>query len=280
VTHPSDNQRDRFAEAISHPDEDIDLAKAALLLATQQYPDLDTEHYLARLDEIAKAVEQRGVRLAIPIQIISSLNKVMFLDLGFRGNAENYYDPRNSYLNDVLERRLGIPITLSVVYMEVARRIGFKLHGVALPGHFIVKYCAGSAEVFIDPFNAGKIMDEQGCVDLLARMSGARVQCRPEYLVAATNKQILTRMLANLVKTYVDRSDHGRALAAVEWILLMDPDSPAYVRDRGLLLGSMGRPNSALRELERYLELVPDAPDAENIRDQIKRIWQIRASLN
>jgi regulator of sirC expression with transglutaminase-like and TPR domain len=280
VTHPSDNQRDRFAEAISHPDEDIDLAKAALLLATQQYPDLDTEHYLARLDEIAKAVEQRGVRLAIPIQIISSLNKVMFLDLGFRGNAENYYDPRNSYLNDVLERRLGIPITLSVVYMEVARRIGFKLHGVALPGHFIVKYCAGSAEVFIDPFNAGKIMDEQGCVDLLARMSGARVQCRPEYLVAATNKQILTRMLANLVKTYVDRSDHGRALAAVEWILLMDPDSPAYVRDRGLLLGSMGRPNSALKELERYLELVPDAPDAENIRDQIKRIWQIRASLN
>jgi regulator of sirC expression with transglutaminase-like and TPR domain len=280
VTHPSDNQRDRFAEAISHPDEDIDLAKAALLLATQQYPDLDTEHYLARLDEIAKAVEQRGVRLAIPIQIISSLNKVMFLDLGFRGNAENYYDPRNSYLNDVLERRLGIPITLSVVYMEVARRIGFKLHGVALPGHFIVKYCAGSAEVFIDPFNAGKIMDEQGCVDLLARMSGARVQCRPEYLVAATNKQILTRMLANLVKTYVDRSDHGRALAAVEWILLVDPDSPAYVRDRGLLLGSMGRPNSALKDLERYLELVPAAPDAETIQHQIKRIRQVQARLN
>jgi regulator of sirC expression with transglutaminase-like and TPR domain len=280
VTHPSNNPRDRFAEALSHPDEDIDLAEAALLLATPHYPDLNTSHYLAKLDEIAKAVEQCGTSVAIPIHIVSSLNKVIFLDLGFRGNSENYYDPRNSYLNEVLDRRVGIPITLSVVYMEVARRIGFKLHGVALPGHFIVKYCAPSAEVFIDPFNAGKIMDEQGCADLLAKMSGDKVQCRSEYLVAATNKQILTRMLANLVKTYVDRSDHGRALAAVEWILLIDPDSPAYVRDRGLLLGSMGRPNSALKELERYLELVPDAPDAESIRDQIKRIWQIRASLN
>jgi regulator of sirC expression with transglutaminase-like and TPR domain len=280
VTHPSNNPRDRFAEAVSRPDDEINLAEAALLLATPQYPDLNTAHYLAKLDEIAKAVEQCGISTAIPIHIISSLNKVMFLDLGFRGNAENYYDPCNSYLNEVLDRRLGIPITLSVVYMEVARRIGFKLHGVALPGHFIVKYCAPSAEVFIDPFNAGKIMDEQGCADLLAKMSGDRVQCRPEYLVAATNKQILMRMLANLVKIYVDRSDHSRALAAVEWILLVDPDSPAYVRDRGLLLGSMGRPNSALKELERYLELVPDAPDAESIRDQIKRIWQIRASLN
>src|SRR5262249_4003203 len=149
---------------------------------------------------------------------ILALNGIMFLEIGFQGNAENYYDPRNSYLNEVLDRRLGIPITLSLVYMEVAKRIGFQLHGVGMPGHFIVKHRAGSGEIFIARFNEGRMRNEGDCANLVAEMSGGKLQIRPEHLVAATKKQILTRMLANLVRIYVDGADHNRALAAVEWI--------------------------------------------------------------
>jgi len=278
--HANINLRSRFAEAVSRNDEDIDLAEAALLMARDQYPNLNAAHYLEILDDIAQMVRPATAPMRSPRDVILALNGIVFLELGFRGNTENYYDPRNSYLNDVLDRRLGIPITLSVVYMEVARRIGFQLHGVGMPGHFIVKHCAQPTEIFIDPFNAGRVMDERDCANLLAEMSGGKVQIRPEHLAAATKRQILIRMLANLLRIYVEGADYNRALSAVEWILLIEPDSPEYTRERGLLLASTGRPNLALEELERYLRLYPAAPEAETIREQMKKIRQMRARLN
>src|SRR5262249_30378444 len=201
-------------------DEDINLAEAALLMATEQYPNLNGPHYLAILDDIARMVSPAVGSARSPRDIILALNGIMFLEIGFRGNAENYYDPRNSYLNEVLDRRLGIPITLSLVYMEVAKRIGFQLHGVGMPGHFIVKHRAGSGEIFIDPFNAGRIMDERGCGNLVAEMSGGKPHIRPRQLVAAPKKQILITELPKPVRAHAEGAEHTRTLAAGRGVLL------------------------------------------------------------
>jgi regulator of sirC expression with transglutaminase-like and TPR domain len=165
------------------------------------------------------------------------------------------------------------------VYIEVARRIGFSVKGVGLPYHFIAKHQAEGGDLFIDPFNAGGLLGSAGCDELVTRMSGGKLELRPEHLEPVTNKQILTRMLSNLLGIY-SAGDHRRALAVIDRILLINPSSAPYIRDRGLLLGSVGERTLAISELERYLELAPNAPDVESIREQIKSIRQSQARLN
>jgi len=278
-TGSAKNARERFAEMVSRDDEQINLAEAALLIAAEEYPRLDVALYLIKLDSFGDIVRERARDALNAIDVIAALNAVFFEDLGFRGNRESYYDPRNSYLNEVIDRRTGIPITLTVVYIEVARRIGFPLKGVGLPFHFIAKHEADDGDIFIDPFNAGRLLGSAGCGELIAQMSGGKVELRPEHLDAVSNKQILTRMLSNLLGV-CSASDHRRALAAVERILLINPDSAPHVRDRGLLLATVGERTDAIRELERYLELASDAPEADAIREQIKSIRQSQARLN
>lgn len=276
-SHP--DLRARFAEIVARDDDAINLAEAALLIAAEEYPRLDIAVYLEKLDYFGDLARERVGNQMDAHDALAALNATLFEELGFRGNREHYGDPRNSYLNAVIDRRTGIPITLTIVYMEVARRIGLFVQGVGLPMHFVAKHQSASGDMFIDPFNGGRLIGEIGCAEILAELSGGRMALRPEYLEAVTTKQILTRILNNLLGIY-STSDPHRALAAIERILILNPDSPNHTRDHGLLLALTGNNQNAIAELERYLALIPNAPDAETIREQIKTIKQNRAQLN
>ncbi|HEY7544828.1 MAG TPA: transglutaminase-like domain-containing protein, partial [Blastocatellia bacterium] len=227
------NARRRFRDVVSQEDHLIDLAEAALLIAAEEYPRLDVDLYKEKLDRFADIARERARGLTHTRDVISALNETLFDEIGFHGNREHYYDPRNSFLNEVIDRRTGIPITLTVVYMEVARRIGFSVRGVGLPKHFIAKCSAEDEEIFIDPFNGGRVMGEFGCAELLLEMSGGRLKLDPAYLAAMTNKQILSRMLGNLLGIYGGSNDYARALAVIEQILILNPDSVHHIRDHG-----------------------------------------------
>jgi regulator of sirC expression with transglutaminase-like and TPR domain len=283
-----DKARGRFREIVSGDDESIDLAEAALLIGVDEYPSLVVNLYLKRLDFIANAVRDRVPDAGDADQTISALNFTLFDKLGFRGNREGYYDSRNSYLNQVLDRRLGIPITLTVIYMEVARRIGLPVYGVGLPSHFIAVHKAAGGEIYIDPFNRGRVMGRAGVGDLLAEMSGGAIELEERHLLPATNKQIITRMLSNLLNIHLGNyggggsryTDYARALKVMERVLMVNPDSSAHVRDYGLLLAANGKMSQALLELDRYLALAPNASDGEAIRKQINSIRAEQAKLN
>ena len=271
--------RRRFAEIVALPDERINLAEAALLIAAEEYPRLNVAAYLEKLDRISDIARDRIALAVDASDFISAINATLFEDYGFQGNRDNYYDPRNSFLNEVIDRRVGIPITLSVLYIEVARRIGLALEGVGLPGHFIVRHQAAEEAIYIDPFNGGRVLGEMGCAELVTEMSGGRRRLEPEHLRPVTKKQLLTRMLSNLLAIYA-RNDHRRALGVIERILILQPNSPAHVRDHGLLLALVGQTAQALVALERYLQMEPAAADAELVREQIRTIKQDSAKLN
>lgn len=264
---------------VSRDDEQINLAEAALLIAAEEYPRLDVEAYLDKLDQFGDLAREQVSGSHDVVDLISALNSTLFDRLGFRGNRESYYDPRNSFLNEVIDRRVGIPITLTIVYIDIARRVGFPVRGVGLPFHFIAKHEGESGDVFIDPFNKGQLLSTAGCEELVAEMGGGRIEVQPEHLEPVTTKQILTRMLSNLLGIYAT-SDHRRALTTVERILLMNPESPPHIRDRGLLLASIGDATSAIEELQRYLAVAPNAADADSVREQIKSTRQSQARLN
>src|SRR5919108_1983198 len=190
--------RKLFTEAVSGPENRLDLARAALLIASEAYPGLDILRYVAKLEVMAAAVRPTVTTTDDPTLKIESLNAYLFGERGFRGNAEDYYDPRNSFLNDVVDRRLGIPITLSIIYMEVGRRVGMPLQGVGMPGHFIMKYADAEGDLFIDPFSKGRVLSRQACEDLLQDVYGEPVPFQETFLAPVTKKQILSRILMNL----------------------------------------------------------------------------------
>ena len=278
--HQTETARNRFREIVLGEDEEINLAEAALLIAAEEYSRLDVSEYLEKLDRFGDLARERSVGARDDYDMINAINNTLFEDLGFRGNRKNYYDPRNSFLNEVIDLRLGLPITLTVIYIEVARRIGFSVQGVGMPGHFIAVHSREGEDIYIDPFNEGKLLGELGCAELLNQTTGGQLQLNPSHLAPVTNKQILSRMLANLLGIYAGSNDYHRALAATERILLITPDSPPHIRDRGLLLAAVGKTQSALDELERYLGILPGAADAESVREQMKKIRQSRARLN
>ena len=279
TSSPNKQVRDRFAELVTSDDEEINLAEAALLIASEEYPGMDAGLYLDRLDQFGELVRREAARAESPLDTIAGLNTILFERLGFHGNRDTYYDPRNSYLNEVLDRRTGIPITLTVVYIEVARRIGFTVKGVGMPFHFIAKHESAEGDLFIDPFNSGRVFGEEGCKELISQMSSGQLELQPAHLEAVTSKQILTRMLSNLLGIY-STSDHRRALSVTDRLLLINPGAAEHIRNRGLLLGQIGRRKKAIAELERYLELMPEAPDADVVREQIRNICQSQARLN
>jgi regulator of sirC expression with transglutaminase-like and TPR domain len=263
---PAPTPRARFAREVAKPEPEIDLALAALLIAAEEYPQLSPEPYLRRLDELAERVRDRQWDATAPVVMLQDLNRVLFEQEGFRGNRENYYDPRNSFLNDVLDRRVGIPITLSVVYLEVGWRLGLPLHGVNFPGHFLVRYDGEALKLLVDPFQDGMLRFEDEAQDLLDHVYGGSVAMQPTFLRAADRGAILVRILENLKGNYQNARDDVRALSALERILLLLPDSPDHVRDHGMVLTRLGRAQDAMAALERYLELLPDAPDAARVR--------------
>ncbi len=260
----------RLAELVSRPESEIDLGLGALLIAAAEYPQLQTAPYARRLDVLAERVHDRLAGETAPTIVLEELGRVLFRDERFRGNEQAYYDPRNSFLNDVLDRRLGIPITLGIVVLEVGWRVGLPLRGVNFPGHFLVRYEGEVARLMIDPFDAGRVRWEDEGQALLDRVYGGMVRMRDEFLRPATPLEILARVLTNLKGIYLNTRDDQRALATVDRILMLRPDSPVELRDRGLLLARVGRNREAVVELERYLGCIPAPPDAQRVRSLIE----------
>ena len=272
--------RSRFTALVGQPEGEIDLAEAALLIAAEEYPDLDMAAYLTLLARMGEELRRRTRDVRSAASALETLNHYLFDELGFAGNLEEYYDPRNSYLNEVLDRRTGIPISLSTVYMAVARHGGLPISGVGFPGHFLVKVASGEEEIVLDPFNRGAILTEADCQKLLDQATAGRARFSRELLRAAGTKAILARMLANLKGVYSATRQYAKALSCVERILLLTPDSVREIRDRGLLLAQMQRTEEAIRELTRYLKLTPAPEDADRVKEQVRALRMHQALLN
>ncbi|HEY9801399.1 MAG TPA: SirB1 family protein [Leptolyngbyaceae cyanobacterium] len=258
--------RQYFYQEVQQSEEDIDLARAALYIAQEEYPRLDTEEYLNALDTMAMEIEERLPSSRYPLRVIQGINQYLYDDLGFAGNQEDYYDPRNSFLNDVIDRRVGIPITLALVYLEIAQRIDFPMEGVGLPGHFLIRPAISDMEIFVDAFNRGEVLFAQDCQDKLNQMFQQSVTLRPEFLAKVSKRQFLARMLTNLKYIYLRKQEVEKSLSVVERILLLFPEASSELRDRGLLYYQLGYYPQATNDLETYLANVPNAEDAATIR--------------
>jgi len=276
----STRSRRTFQELVTLPEGAIPLAEAALLLACEEYPQLEISPYLDQLDEIADIARPKLRSGDSPLNTIDTINDVLFGIMGFRGNTENYDDPRNSFFNDVLERRTGIPITLSAVYLEVARRLSFPIVGVGMPGHFLVKYCDPTQELFLDPFNAGEILTQDDCARRFTRMFGETQQFSERMLAAVTPRQMLFRMLNNLKTIYLKFHAFDKGLAMVDMMLLADPDALEQHRDRGILHVQMRRFEAAIRDFDLYLKGMPDSKDREQVEDHLKELRRFQAMMN
>ena len=258
------------------------LADAALLIARIEYPRLDPEPYLARLDAMGEAARRAiehecaasgDSRTSIGIR---ALNEYLFEQLQFVGNSDKYEDPRNSCLNEVLDRRTGIPITLSVVYMEVARRAGLQVDGINFPGHFLVR-CPethGSPHLIIDPFHAGALLSEHKCRLLLQKHVGSEVAFSKSLLAPATRLEIIVRVLINLKRIYVNMRSFPQARDVTELLLAMTPSALSELRDRGLLAYHLNDVTSALRDLQAYLKLTSMSEMDKDAREEHQQIWE------
>ncbi len=256
-----------FAQEIQQADEAINLERAALYVALEDYPDLDVNTYIHTLDTMAAVIKERLPVELYPLKILKTIQQYLYENLGYSGDRAEYYDPRNSFLNQVIDRRRGIPITLSLVYLAIARRINFPMVGINLPGHFIIRPIAEDLEIFVDPFNGGEILFLQDCEELLVKVFDRRVQLQPEYLAPVSNRQLLGRLLTNLKVIYVNQRNFSKAIQASERILLLFPDTPLEHRDRGVLYYRSDRLTEARQDFERYLELAPLAEDAPVIQE-------------
>ena len=280
---PSGSALQHFAALVEPAREDgsIPLAAAALTIARMEYPTLDVDPYLARLEEMAQRVRTRMRKNPTARESIALLNQVLFQEIGLRGNRDDFYDPRNSFLNDVLDRKLGIPITLSVLYMEVAARVGFPVAGVGMPGHFLLKhYDVVAGEIFIDAFNSGGILSPADCQQRLDEVYGGQVDMRAEYLQPVTHREILSRMLNNLRQIYLTQQDGRKGLAVLDMLLAIPPGSPDLFRERALLRLNLDQYVGAAQDLGKYLKLAPEAADAPAVRETFDMVRQMVARLN
>ena len=253
--------RERFRQIASGPEEELDLAEASLWLAAEACPGLDVDAYLARLDSLADAIAPALVGEASTLARVEILNRELFGTHGFHGSRDDYYEPSNSFLNAVLDRRSGIPITLCVIYIEVARRLGLDAAGINFPGHFLAR--VGAEPVIVDAFE-GRITSRHECEQRLRAALGDDARLGPSQLEPAGKKQILVRMLGNLKSIYAGRRDFEAALGCSERSLVLAPDSPIELRDRGLIYHALECARPALADLERYLELAPNSVEDDH----------------
>jgi regulator of sirC expression with transglutaminase-like and TPR domain len=264
--------RENFAQEVRLPDQEIDLAKAALYIAQEETPTLEIESYLAQLDQWAQQARDLLPVERYPMRVIQCLNQVLYEELGFQGNREDYYDPRNSFLNEVMERRTGIPITLALVYLEIARRVDFPMVGIGMPGHFLIRPEFKDAGIFIDAFHQGEVLFPQDCENRLQEIFAQPIALESEFLEAVSKREFIARMLTNLKMIYINRQDLERALSIIEHLLLVFPEAMTEQRDRGLLSYQLGRIPQAIADLKTYLAHFPDASDASMIQLLLSQI--------
>jgi len=279
---------DRFAELLAREEAQIDLARACLLISQDAYPGLDVEGYLGEIERFAARLRGRLQGSRGAEDRVVELNQFLFDELGFHGNARDYYDPRNSYLNEVLDRRMGIPLTLSVLYLEVGRRIGLALEGVSFPGHFLVRLPLRGAMLVLDPFSGGEPQSE---TDLRARLrrvvpagttGPVPLEELPldQFLEPAGKRQILARLLRNLKGIYREADKPERLLEVLNRMLTVAPEAHGELRERGLVYQRLECYRAALKDLSDYSSLEPDAPDIEDVRTKVLELSALCARLN
>ncbi|MEA5509345.1 transglutaminase-like domain-containing protein [Crocosphaera sp. UHCC 0190] len=261
-----------FLQATNLPDHQINLAKAALIYAKYEYLQLDIDEYLNGLDTITGKIKERLPETLYPLQVIKTINQYLFEELGFQGNDKDYYDPRNSYLNEVIKRRTGIPITLAVVYLEIAKRLNFPMVGIGLPGHFIIRPDFEDVGIFVDVFNQGEILFEEDCELRMQNIYQQPIKLEPHFLTPVSNQQILGRMLTNLKYIYLNSQEYPKMLRIIELLLLLFPNHPIEIRDRGLLYYQLRQWEKATSDLELYLSILPTAQDEETIRQLLQKM--------
>ena len=274
------SSRSRLEDLLERPDPEVGLAEAALLIAAQEYEGLDVRAYQVRLDEMGRTLRARLDDEPRPERAVMALNHYLFQELGFRGNTEQYYDARNSYLNEVLDRRTGIPITLSLVYIEVGRRAGLEVEGVGLPGHFVVRVQMPARGLLVDPFHGGTLLSEKDCQERLDRIFGGKVQLEPKMLRPCGHKDMVERVLRNLKAIHLRDEDRLRALRVVDLLVALQPASAEDLRDRGMLYAALDCYGIAARDLESYLALAPRAKDAEELQARVAQLKFKASRLN
>jgi regulator of sirC expression with transglutaminase-like and TPR domain len=281
--HPVPPRPATFEELALLPDEFIDVVVGAALVARDVHPSLELDGLIARFDEMAAPLCGAGLARLSGVAQADAIAQHMYGLLGFRGNENDYYDPRNSLIPDVIERRLGIPITLALVYCEIARRAGVLARGVSFPGHFLVRVDAAESEdtpVAVDPFFGGRRLDAEALQRLLERTAPSQSFSRAEHLAPVSARMMLVRMLINLKWVYATRGDFARALLALDRIICLTPDSVAALRERGTLAARLGAVEAARSDFSRLLELAPSAPDAGSIRAQLEELRSKAGPLN
>lgn len=259
---------------------DFDLVEAALWVAAEEYPELDVDRELGRVRLISAEGARRVNGQANPFARLDGLRVYLFEELGFRGNIDEYNDPKNCYLNEVLDRRLGVPLTLSILFNAVAEAAGFETRGIGLPGHFVSGVTWDGRFLLVDPFHGGQVVSEEDCRQLVARTTGKPSLFRRTVFQGTDARSTLARLLVNLKHMYVESGEYARALAAVERLLLVTPDSPKEIRDRGFLQAHLGRAGAAIVDLEAYLARWPDAPDKERIEGRVAWLRRRQSETN
>jgi regulator of sirC expression with transglutaminase-like and TPR domain len=262
------------------PDHRIGLAAAALTIARSEYPDLETSRYEEQLNGMAAKLKSRIRKTLDPERLINELNRLLFKEEGFRGNRDDYFDVRNSFLNEVIDRKLGIPITLCIVYIEVGRLADLPLYGIGFPGHFLTGLLTKKSRVVIDPFNDGRVLSESDCRRMVQGSFGGSRAFRRSFLDPIWPKQTLVRLLRNLKAVYWRRSEYAKALQTIQWILILDPDSTQEIKERGLVNEAVGDVPGAIKDLERYLEVTPAAEDAQAVKASIERLKKIKTTIH
>ncbi|HUE03529.1 MAG TPA: transglutaminase-like domain-containing protein [Bryobacteraceae bacterium] len=260
--------------------EEAALDRAALEIARIEYPGLDIEPFIGLLDSYAEELSERLAASTGGQAYVAAANQYLFAELGFTGNAGDYYDPRNSCLNDVLTARTGIPITLAVVYLEIARRLARPVDGIGLPGHFLVRYRDAEFTAFIDVFAGGSMLSREECFALARRSTGALLRDDPAMLTPAGNRQIVMRMLRNLRGVYFHRRAYGKALQTLDLLLAGDPPEAEDFKLRGTVHLQLGNPAAARHDLETYLRLAPAAEDVAEVEQRLRALRGYQARLN
>jgi regulator of sirC expression with transglutaminase-like and TPR domain len=274
----------RFRALASRPESHEGLAEGALVLAAEMRPELDVERSLEAIGALAERMRPGVESARTPTAAVSALNRAFFEVEGFRGNPEQYEDPRNSDLEQVLARRRGLPITLSVLWVEVARRLGLEAYGIGFPGHFLAKAVGiddvPAGEVIVDPFFACTLRMEDCAERLRTVLGGADAPDPRPFLQPATALEIYARMLNNLKILYLRAGDGLSALGCFDRILVLVPDAAAEMRDRGLLLERLDCIHAAIEDFDRYLEHAPSADDAAAIRRRRDALDLRKPALN
>lgn len=261
----------QFVDIAESTDSGIDLATAALLIAAAEYSDLDIASQVAILDSLSAGAAKRLGEDRDPLFTVNTLSEYLFDEIGFSGNQEDYYDPRNSFLNEVLSRRVGIPITLSLVCIEVGKRLDIPLVGVGMPGHFLLRH-RDEQDLFIDPYHRGVLLSEEECAQRLRQVAGANVGWDSRFLAPISNRDYIARILRNLKAIFAEQRDHQRALTMIDRLVALYPELPQERRDRGLVHYQLQHHEEALVDLKFYLAATSENRETEAVQRLVSRL--------